>query len=162
MRNKINHQPITCSGSEVKEAYLEMKALTDKTFSAFKRHAEDENLKEEFYHSYVGFAIKLEEEGLYHESNMYMDICTMFHGLMDRPEVLIEHESFFRDLFKAFEKFLHAVIINRKDYERIFHEFLMYSGEMEEYYYTEVAIPSPYYDEETCKKIIGLLAGGLK
>lgn len=30
---------------------------------------------------------------------------------------------------------------------------------MQEYYYTEVAIPSPYYNEETCKTIIGNLAG---
>ena len=162
MIHEINHQQIPyCLSNALQEAYLKIKALINRIFSALKKHTEEKNLKEEFYHSFVEFARKLDDEGFYYESNSYMDICAMYYDLMDRPEVLIEHKSFFMDLFNAFDKLLYAKINNPDDYERISHEFLMYSGEMQGYYYTEVAIPSPYYDEEFCKKMIGKFAGGL-
>ena len=163
MIQEINQQPIPyCLSNTIQKAYLKIKALINKIYSLIKKHGEEKNLKKEFYESYIDFAIKLEEEGLYYESNAYMDICAMYHGLMDRPEVLIEHKSFFTDLFDEFDKLLYARINNPDDYEHIFHEFLLYSSEMQEYYYTEVAIPSPDYDEEFCKEMIGKLAGGLK
>ena len=163
MIQEINQQPIPyCLSNTIQKAYLKIKALINKIYSLIKKHGEEKNLKKEFYESYIDFARKLDDEGFYYESNSYMDICTMYYGLIDRPEVLIEHENFFKDLFKEFDKLLCARINNPDDYERISHEFLMYSGYMQEYFYTEVAIPSPYYDEETCKEIIGKLAGGLK
>lgn len=157
-----NHPLVSCLSNEVLKAYIDNKELINKISKVIKEHTEEKNLHGVFYHSYVCFAIKLEEEGLYYESNAYMDICAMYYDLMDRPDVLIKHESFFRDPFNAFDELLYARINNLEDYERISHEFLMYSSYMQEYYYTEVAIPSPDYDEEFCKEMIGKLAGGLK
>lgn len=82
----------------------------------------------------------------------------MYHDLIDRPEELIAHESFFTDLFNAFDELLYIRIHDPEEYSAKSEEFLMYSGKMQEYYYTEVAIPSPYYAEDVCKEIIGHLA----
>ena len=162
MMYEANQQPTPyCLSNTVQKAYEKIKALISKIFSVIKKHTEGKNLKEEFYDSYIDFAKKLDKEGFNNESNSYMDICDMYYNLMDRPDVLIYHESFFNDFFNEFDKVLYARINNPEDYERIYNEFLMYSGEMQEYYYTEVAIPSPFYDEKTTKEIIGKLAGDL-
>ena len=63
---------------------------------------------------------------------------------MDRPEVLMSHESFFMDLFNAFDEILVIRMNNPEEYDDKYNEFLKYRGEMQDYYYyTEVAIPSP-------------------
>ena len=85
----------------------------------------------------------------------------MYHDLMDRPDELVAHESFFKDLFRAFDELLFIKINRPWEYPDKSEEFLMYSGEMQQYYYTEVAIPSPYYDSEVLKEITGHLAGDL-
>ena len=162
MKNKVIIQPAPyiLRGS-LQKAYAKIKALILKIFSLLKGNKEQKNLKEEFYDSYIGFARKLDEVGFKDESNYYMDICAMYHDLMGSPNELIAHENFFIDLFDAFEELLFARVNNQDDYALKSEEFLMYSGKMQEYYYTEVAIPSPHYDEKTCMQIIGKLAGDL-
>ena len=155
MMYEVNQQSIPyCLSNTVQKAYEKIKALISRIFSLIKKHTEEKNLKEEFYDSYIDFAKKLDEEGFDDESNCYMDICNMYYNLIDRPDVLIRYECFFNDLFDEFDKLLYAKINNAKDYECIYDNFIMY-------YYTEVAIPSPYYDEETAKEIISKLAGDL-
>lgn len=160
---EVNQQPIHYMLSNATQrAYEKVKSLILKIFSLIKDHIKQKTLKEEFYGSYIDFARKLDDEGFYDESYAYMDICAMYYDLMDRPKELIAHENFFKDLFNAFDDLLLARINNSEEYGAKSEEFLMYSGKMQEYYYTEVAIPSPYYNEETCKEIIGNLAGNLK
>lgn len=130
-------------------------------FSLVKEHQNPKRLKEEFFNSYIDFARKLDEEGYRKESNCYMSICDMCYDLMDRPEDLIEHESFFADLFNAFDRLLHIRINRPWDYEREFEKFLIYKVKMQEYYYGELAVPSAKYDEEVSKQIISHLAGDL-
>lgn len=140
-------------------AYDKNKTLMKKIFALFKKQREEKNLKEEFYDSYIDFARKLDSEGHIKESNNYMNICAMYYDLMDRPEVLIEHESFFTDLFDAFDETLSIKVTQPESYEKKYIEFRMYLGKMEQYYYTEVAIPSKHYNKEVCKEIISHLAG---
>ena len=163
MMYEINQQQIPyCLSNTVQKAYEKIKNLINKIFSVIKKHSEEKNLKEEFYDSYIDFARKLDNEGFINESNSYMAICDMYYNLIGRPDVLISHENFFKDLFEEFDKLLYARINNPLDYENIYNEFLIYSGEMQEYYYTKVALPSHYYDDKTTKEIIGKLAGDLK
>ena len=160
MIHEVNQQQIPSILSNATQiAYEKVKSLILKIFSLIKEHVKQKNIKEEFYNSYIDFARKLDDEGFYDESYGYMDICAMYYDLMDRPKDLIMHEDFFKDLFNAFDELLIARINNSDDYEAKSEEFLMYCGKMQEYYYTEVAIPSPHYDEETCKEIIGNFAG---
>ncbi|MBQ2666522.1 hypothetical protein [Methanobrevibacter sp.] len=144
--------------SSTQKAYDKIKLLIMRIFAMLKQKAK-QNLKEEFYDSYIDFARKLDGEGFHEESCSYMDICTMYHDLMDRSEELIAHEGFFRNLFTAFDELLYVRINKPEEYLPKSEEFLVYCGKMQEYYYTEMAIPSPKYNEETCKKIIGNLAG---
>lgn len=163
MITEINQQPMPYILSKAtKRAYEKIKSLIMRIFSLIKQKVKQKNLKKEFYDSYIDFARKLDEEGLCEESSSYMDICAMYYDLMDRPNELIIHESFFNDLFIAFDELLYVRINKPVEYSTKSEEFLMYSGKMQEYYYTEVAIPSPHYSEKTCKEIIGNLAGDLK
>lgn len=143
------------------KAYSKIKALIMRIFSLLKCN-EKQDLKEEFYDSYIDFARKLDDEGYYEESYCYMDICAMYHDLMDRPDDLIAHESFFLDLFNAFDELLFVRINQLDEYEKKFDEFLLYSGRMQQYYYTKVAVPSQNYDEDVCKVLINRLSGGIE
>lgn len=163
MITEVTNQPIPYVLSDVaQKAYEKIKALIIKIFSLLKGEKNEENLKEKFHDSYIDFAVKLDEEGFYDESNCYMDICAMYYDLMDRPDELMLHKDFFMDLFNAFDELIYVRINKPEEYVKKYEEFLRYSSKMQEYYYTEVAIPSKYYNEETCKKIIGNLAGGLR
>lgn len=142
-------------------AYEKIKALIRKIFSLLAKDAEQKDLKEEFYRSYIDFARKLDEEGHEKESNSYMSICDMYYDLMNRPEELMAHQSFFMDLFNAFDTLLMIKINDPENYDEAYDQYLRYKGEMQEYYYTKVAVPSPFYDKKVCKRIIGNLAGDL-
>ena len=96
-------------------------------------------------------------EGHDRECYSYMAICEMFYHLLDAPDVLIAHESFFRDLFHGFDVLLNKKINNSKDYIDEFDNFTLYLDEMQQYYYAELAIPSKYYNEEVLDEIIGYL-----
>ena len=146
--------------SDFEKSYEKNKNLVLRIFSLIKED-EQNNLKEEFYDSYIDFSRKLDDEGYYDESNSYMSICEMYYRLIDRPEVLVAHESFFMDLFKAFEEFLYVKINNPEEFQEKCEEFLFYKGKMQEYYYTKVAIPSPHYDEDVLNEITRHLIGGL-
>jgi hypothetical protein len=88
-----------------------------------------------------------------------MDICAMYYDLMDRPDELIRHENFFNDLFNAFDDLLSTKMNTPDKYESKYNEFLIYSGKMQQYYYTQVAIPSEYYDEKVLSEITNHLLG---
>ena len=142
-------------------AYEKIKALILKIFSILKKQKEEKNLKKEFYDSYIDFARKLNSEGYSNECYSYMTICEMYSDLIDRPDVLISHESFFMDLFNAFDEILSIRIEKPEIYNLKYGEFLTYITEMQQYYYTKVAIPSPNYNEKTCRKIISQLSEDL-
>lgn len=144
------------------KAYEKIKSLILKIFALFKKEKDEKNLKEEFYNSYIDFARKLDNEGYSEESNHYMNICAMYYDLMDRPKDLIAHEDFFIDLFNSFDEILLLKINQSDDFEDKYNKFIIYNGKMQQYYYTHLAIPSEYYDEHTCKEIIGKISGGLK
>lgn len=141
------------------KAYDKIKKLILKIFSLFKKNSIQKNLKEDFYDSYIDFARKLDREGYCMESNSYMAICEMYYQLMDRPKELISHEGFFMDLFNAFDNLLFARVNESEKYLEKYREFLIYRGKMQDYFYSELAIPSPYYDNDVCRQIIGHLAG---
>jgi hypothetical protein len=140
------------------DAYAKIKALILRIFSLLKKQEKEKDLKEQFYDSYIDFARKLDQEGYKNESTSYMAICAMYYRLMDRPDELMAHESFFMDLFNAFDEILFVRINNPEEYEEKYEEFLKFRGKMQDYYYTEVAIPSPNYDKDVCKEIISHLA----
>ena len=143
------------------KAYERIKALILKIFALLKKHKEEKSLKEEFYHSYIDFARKLKMEGYDKECYSYMSICLMYYNLIDRPEVLVAHENFFMDLFKAFDELLFFRKNNPNEYGEKYEEFLFYKGKMQEYYYTNLAIPSPYFNREVLNEITGYLVGDL-
>ena len=87
-----------------------------------------------------------------------MAICSMYFNVMDNPEVLMAHESFFIDLFNAFDELIH---FSGEKYNEKFQEFLRYKRKMQEYFYTEVAEHSKYYDKDVCNEIINCLVGDL-
>ena len=159
MQIKTNQQFTSIMFSDgVQKAYDKNKDMIIKIFSLIKSKTKENNLKEEFYESYIDFSIKLDEIGFNDESDCYMDICAMYYNMIDRPDELISHKEFFMDLFNPFDELMYVKINKPEDYFEIYEKFLIYSSKMQEYYYTEVAIPSPYYNEETCKTIIGNLA----
>ena len=90
-----------------------------------------------------------------------MSICEMYYRLIDKPDELIDYESFFTDLFDAFDDLLHVKIHEPSHYDEKFEEFIRYSGEMQDFYYLHLAQPSNQYDEDTLSKIIHNLAGDL-
>ena len=141
-------------------AYNKLKALIRKIFSLVRSNKKEKNIKEEFHDSYIDFARKLDHDGFKEESCDYMDICAMYYDLMDRPEELINHESFFDDLFDAFDELIMSKISNPDQYKLKYDEFIIYSGKMQQYYYTQVAIPSEYYDEDVLNDITNHLLGG--
>jgi hypothetical protein len=61
----------------------------------------------------------------------------------------------------AFDNLLLAKIDNPSQYETKYNEFLIYSGKMQQYYYTNVAVPSEHYDEKVLTEISNHLLGGL-
>ena len=142
-----------------REAYEKIKALILRIFSLIKKQEKEKDLKEQFYDSYIDFARKLDREGHYEESYSYMAICAMYYRLMYRPEVLVAHESFFMDLFKAFDELLYTKMNDPDVYTEKYIEFEDYSMKMQEYYYSNLAIPSPYYNEQTLNKITSNLSG---
>ena len=141
-------------------AYTKIKTLIKKIYSLFKNNKKEDNIKDEFYNSYIDFARKLDVDGFKEESYDYMDICAMYYDLMDRPKELINHENFFNELFMAFDNLLLAKIDNPSQYETKYNEFLIYSGKMQQYYYTNVAVPSEHYDEKVLTEISNHLLGG--
>lgn len=162
MLNKINNQPITHELSDAaQKAYAKIKALILRIFAIIKSHKKEKNIKEEFYDSYLDFAKILDEERFYEESNIYMSICEMYYHLIDRPDELIAHEGFFNDLFEAFDQLLHDKVFNPEDYDGRLDEFFKYYGNMRHYYYTNVAIPSSHFDEESLNEITGHLVSVL-
>lgn len=142
-----------------REAYEKIKALILRIFSLIKKQEKEKDLKEQFYDSYIDFARKLDLEGHYEESYSYMAICAMYYRLMYRPEVLVSHESFFMDLFKAFDELLYTKMNDPDVYNEKYIEFEDYSMKMQEYYYSNLAIPSPYYNEQALNKITSNLSG---
>lgn len=140
-------------------AYEKIKELIQKIFSTLKINTNEKNLKEEFYDSYIDFARKLDAEEHYDESNLYMSICSMYYDLMDNPTELIAHESFFMDLFNAFDRLLYYKINKPAEYDKKYEEFIIYSGEMQDYFYGKFITPSEHYNEDTLKEIISHLSG---
>lgn len=162
MLNEINKPTITFILSDAaQKAYEKIKALILKIFSLLKNNKDKKNLKEQFYDSYIDFARKLDLEGCKRESVSYMSICEMYYRLMDRPNELIAHESFFMDLFKSFEDLLWTMTNKPEEYEEKFDDFLAYRRKMQEYYYRNLAIPSPHYNEKTLNEITSHLSGVL-
>ena len=144
------------------EAYTKIKALIIRIFSLLKKQGKEQDLKEQFYDSYIDFARKLDEEGHYEESYSYMAICSMYYQLMDKPNLLITHESFFMDLFRAFDDLLYTKMNDPDVYNKKYLEFEGYSLKMQEYFYSNLAVPSPYFNEKTLNKITSNLSGDLK
>lgn len=145
-----------------REAYNKIKALILRIFSLLKKKKKEKDLKEQFYDSYIDFARKLDQEGHYEESYSYMAICAMYYQLIDRSEVLMEHESFFMDLFNAFDDLLSTKINSPGVYGEKYIEFEDYSMKMQEYFYSNLAIPSPNFNEKTLNKITSYLSGDLR
>ena len=85
----------------------------------------------------------------------------MYYQLMDRPESLIAHESFFMDLFKAFDDLLYTKMSNPDVYDEKYIEFEDYSMKMQEYFYSNLAIPSPHFNKKTLDKITSYLSSDL-
>lgn len=144
------------------EAYTKIKALIIRIFSLLKKQGKEQDLREQFYDSYIDFARKLDEEGHYEESYSYMAICSMYYQLMDKPNLLITHESFFMDLFRAFDDLLYTKMNNPDVYNKKYLEFEGYSLKMQEYFYSNLAVPSPHFNEKTLNKITSNLSGDLK
>lgn len=140
------------------KAYDEFKSLVLKIFSLLKRNAPENDLKEKFYDSYIDFARKLDDEGHFNESNLFMSTCEMYYRLIDRPDELIEFESFFTDLFNAFDCLLQAKINGISEYCERYGEFLIYFGEMQDYYFSQVGMPSENYNEDALNEIMGHLS----
>ena len=90
-----------------------------------------------------------------------MTIYLMYYDLMDWPKEFIAHENFFLDLFKAFDELLYIKINSPCEYDEKYDQYLLFKGRMEEYYYTNLAVPSPYYDEAALNRITGCLSGDL-
>lgn len=145
----------------IQTAYEKIKELILKIFSLIKKENNNKNLKEEFYESYMAFARKLKEEGHDNECYNYMSICEMYYDLMDRPDELIAHESFFMDLFEAFDELLLIKINQQEIYGQKYEEFILYNSKMQQYYYTKVAVASPHYNEKVSRDIISHLSGDL-
>lgn len=144
------------------EAYTKIKALIIRIFSLLKKQGKEQDLKEQFYDSYIDFARKLDEEGHYEESYSYMAICSMYYQLIDKPNLLITHESFFMDLFRAFDDLLYTKMNDPDVYNKKYLEFEGYSLKMQEYFYSNLAVPSPHFNEKTLNKITSNLSGDLK
>lgn len=70
----------------------------------------------------------------------------------------MSHESFFMDLFKAFDELLYTKMNDPDVYTEKYIEFEDYSMKMQEYYYSNLEIPSPYYNEQTLNKITSNLS----
>lgn len=160
MINEVIQPNIPYALSETaKIAYKKFKALIQKIFSLLRNKKKEKNIKEQFHNSYIDFARKLDADGFKEESYDYVDICAMYYDLMDRPDELIRHENFFNDLFNAFDDLLSTKMNTPDKYESKYNEFLIYSGKMQQYYYTQVAIPSEYYDEKVLSEITNHLLG---
>jgi hypothetical protein len=140
------------------KAYEEFKSLVLRIFSLLKKNAPEKDLKEKFYDSYIDFARKLDDEGHLNESNLYMSICEMYYRLIDQPDELIEFEGFFTDLFNAFDCLLQAKINGVSEYPMSYDEFLIYFGEKQDCYFSQVGMPSENYNEDTLNEIRGHLS----
>lgn len=136
------------------KAYDEFKSLVLKIFSLLKKNAPENDLKEKFYDSYIDFARKLQSDGYEDESYIYMEICEMYHDLIDSPDLLIENENFFTDLFDSFDKLFFVRKSEPQSYSEKYDAFLLYFSKMQQYYYTKIAVPSPHYNEDVCKEIL--------
>ena len=141
----------------IQESYRKFKAFMMEIYFQVKCRGINNEMKRDFYNSYLDFACQLDSEGFKDESYDFMAVCAMYYDLMDRSEDLINHESFFKDLFKAFGNLLTAKTDPHTDYESQYDEFIMYSSKIQQYYYTQVAIPSEYYDKDTLKEITASL-----
>lgn len=145
MINEVNQVTVPMALSKAAQnAYEKFKRMVLRIFALLKRDDFEENLKEEFYDSYINFARKLDDDGHFKESNLYMSICRMYFCLIDKPKELIEYECFFTDLFNAFEDLLFVKINDNSKYDEKLEEFIQYSGEMQEFFYAHLAKPSVY------------------
>lgn len=88
-----------------------------------------------------------------------MSICEMYYHLIDRPNELVAHEEFFKDLFDAFDELLQNKLDNN-GYDEKRNNFFAYYGQMRHYYYTKIARPSKYYDEDVLNQISDHLSSG--
>ena len=152
--------PYVLSNS-AQEAYDKIKALIIRIFSLLKKKIKGKNLKDEFFNSYIDFARKLDEEGLNKESYSYMAICEMYYSLIDRDDDLVAHESFFIDLFNAFDNILQIKIDQAENYDEEYNQFLVYRRKMQEYFYRNLATPSPHFNRDTLDEITSNLSGDL-
>lgn len=158
---EVNKQPMPFILSDVAQmAYDKIKALIMRIFSLLKSKKKDETLKEKFYDSYIDFARKLKAEGHEKECYDYMSICEMYYRLIDRPDELVAHESFFMDLFNAFDGILYLKINNHQRYVEEYPKFSLYLGEMQHYYYLNLAIPSEHYNRDVLNEMTSHLVGG--
>lgn len=139
-------------------AYEKIKSLIKKIFALIKQK-DTQISSPDFRDAYLDFAMRLKDEGHIDESYCYMEICNMYYHLLDNPDKLIAHELFFKDLFKAFDELLFVKFNNFKGYGDKYDDFIIYLGEMETYFYSEVATPTKNYDEDVCRKIINCLNG---
>ena len=66
------------------------------------------------------------------------------------------------DLFRAFDDLLYTKMNNPDVYNKKYLEFEGYSLKMQEYFYSNLAVPSPHFNEKTLNKITSNLSGDLK
>ena len=144
-----------------RNAYEKIKALILRIFTMLKRHKKDEDLKKEFYDTYIDFARKLDENGCHKLSTSYMAICEMYYSLIDRDDDLVAHESFFIDLFNAFDNILQIKIDQAENYDEEYNQFLVYRRKMQEYFYRNLATPSPHFNRDALDEITSNLSGDL-
>lgn len=140
------------------QAYEKIKTLIKKIFALIKQK-NPKISREDFRTTYLNFAMQLKDDGHVDESYCYMEICNMYHHLLNNPDKLMAHESFFNDLFNAFDELLMVKLNNSEEYELKYDDFIVYLGEMESYFYSGVATPTKDYDEKVCHDIINLLNG---
>ncbi len=155
--NKITVPYILSDAAQ--KAYIKIKEMILKIFSLLKHETVERDLKEQFREYYIDFAKRLDEDNRHEESNIYMSICEMYYHLIDRPKELVAHEDFFKDLFEAFDELLQYKLDNI-GYDEKRNNFFEYYGHMRHYYYTNVALPSKYYDEDVLNQISDYLSRG--
>ena len=154
MINNVNTPNIPQIFSDkVQELYRKFKAFVMKVYSLIKNRNNIDELKKKFWQSYIGFARKLKDEGYENECYAYMDICVMYYHLMDRPDELIAHREFFTKLYDTFEELLYTRINNPDEYEKKYEEYEINFRKPRNYFYAEVAKPSPHYNKEVLHKI---------
>lgn len=151
LSNKANtHQILS---DDIWQMYGKFNDFVDKIYLEID-YTNIEELRDDFSQFYIDFARRLKHEGLDKEYNDYMNICVMYEHLMARPDELIAHKDFFNNLYVSFEDLINTRINTFEEYEKKYREFKNSLSKSSFYFYTKVAIPSPYYDEEVLGKIL--------